>query len=186
MDPNGHFAISAILLGALIGAIGGATFYTAGALCEYAISGQFNWSWGGFVGGILGGALGGAFGYCVSFGENFWSGFFSSAGTMIGENIVGDANYSAVDIALVSLLNGAISVFSAGIMGKIKVPGISAGRGSFSAISKQIFTKFNRGIISKISAKTFSKMLAIEMYNGVLSFIAEQIAKVLNGEFEKG
>ena len=42
-----------------------------------------------------------------------------------------------------------------------------------SAISKQIYTKFHRGIIKGISLKTFAKMFGVELYNGVAGNLME-------------
>lgn len=58
-DPTGHAFISVLVglgIAALIGAGIGAASYTAGQL----ITGDFEWSWGGFIGSTVGGAIGGA------------------------------------------------------------------------------------------------------------------------------
>ena len=62
---------------------------------------------------------------------------------------------------------------SVGIMSKIRIPKLNAGRGSMSAVSEQMYTKFRREIIKKISIKTFTKMFAIEAYNGIAGDLIE-------------
>ena len=66
-----------------------------------------------------------------------------------------------------SLIYAGISIASFGIMKKIKIPGINSGRGSYKAISKQITTKFQHGIIKSISKATFGKMFISELYENL-------------------
>ena len=52
-DPTGHAFISILVrlgIAALIGAGIGAASYTAWQLIDYARTGDFEWSWGGFFG----------------------------------------------------------------------------------------------------------------------------------------
>lgn len=72
-----------------------------------------------------------------------------------------------------SLISGGISMVSVGIMSKIKIPSLNSGRGSMSAVSKQMYTKFRRQIIIRVSMRTFTKMLAVEAYNGAAGNIME-------------
>ena len=61
VDPSGHAFISILIglgIAALIGSGIGAASYTAGQLIDYAITRDFEWSWGGFVGSTVGGAVG--------------------------------------------------------------------------------------------------------------------------------
>ena len=53
--------------------------------------------------------------------------------------------------------------------------GLNAGRNSILAISKQIVTKFKRGVIRRITGTTFCKMFNYELYNNSLSAILEGI-----------
>ena len=100
-DPLGHFAITSFLIGlavaTLIGAAVGGASYAIGQGINYLITGDFEWSWGGFWGSIIGGAIGGAVAYIpgmnVIFGTAL-SGLATTLGTMLGENISGDANHS--------------------------------------------------------------------------------------------
>ena len=62
---------------------------------------------------------------------------------------------------------------SVGIMSKIKIPSLNSGRGSMSAVSKQMYTKFQRQIIKRVSMRTFTKMLVVEAYNGAAGNIME-------------
>ena len=172
-DPSGHFVLISYLIGlgigAAIGASLGAVSYTIGQAVDYAITGEFNGSWGGFVGSILGGAIGGALSFAFSAASAIVtagiSGFIEESLTMLGENLTGDANWTTAQILKSAFLSSAISMTSAGIMGAIKTPKINAGRGSMSAVSKQMFTKLHRGQIRRISARTFGKMFAYALYD---------------------
>ena len=177
-DPSGHAFISALVglgIAALIGAGVAASSYTAGQLIDYAKTGDFEWSWGGFFGSIIGGAVGGMIAYALPWGAigAFFSGAATTAGTMIGQNITDDAGYSTADILLSSVISGAFSAVSVGVMSKIRISGFNAGRGSYSAVSAQIYTKFRRQIISRITIGTFGKMFSVEAYNGIAGEILE-------------
>lgn len=60
-------------------------------------------------------------------------------------------------------------------MDGIKVKGLNAGRGIWSAVNKQIITKLRNGSISRITGKTFGKML------GVAAFAGAEIQQTLTG-----
>ena len=49
----------------------------------------------------------------------------------------------------------------------IKIPGFISGRGSYKAVSSQIYTKFRRGLIKGITGKTFGKLWALDLYYGI-------------------
>lgn len=95
-----------------------------------------------------------------------------SVSSLVGmglENITGASNYSFGEILTTSVFAGAFSGLTAGIADKVKIPGITSGRGSFSAIQKQINTKLVKNQISRISAKTFGKILVLELCNSLPS-----------------
>ena len=58
-------------------------------------------------------------------------------------------------------------------MSKIKILSLNSGRGSMSAVSKQMYTKFQGQIIKRVSMKTFTKMLTVEAYSGAAGNIME-------------
>ena len=184
-DPSGHAFISVLVglgIAALIGAGIGAASYTAGQLIDYAITGDFEWSWGGFFGSTIGGAVGGMIAYALPYigiGSAavgaFFSGAATTAGTMIGKNITDNAGYSAMDILLSSAITGVFSAVSVGVMSRIRIPGLNAGRGSYSAVSSQMYTKFRNQTISRITMRTFGKMFAAEAYSGIAGSIFEDV-----------
>ena len=195
VDPSGHAVMSFLIgmgIAALIGAGMGAASYAAGQVFEGMVTRNFEWSWGGFLGAAVGGAVGGALAYTIggivvtskaaAFGIKmagaFLSGAATNAGTMIGENISGDAAYSAEDIALQSILSGGISAFSVGLASKLRIQGLNEGRGSFEAVSNQIYTKFRRQLIKRIAIKTFGKIVAVEAYGSVYGFFIENIYSI--------
>ena len=52
-------------------------------------------------------------------------------------------------------------LITAGILDNVKIPGINSGRGSLTAVSKQINTKLVNGSIKNVSIKTIGKMAAL-------------------------
>ncbi|MBQ3221698.1 MAG: hypothetical protein IJB34_07035 [Clostridia bacterium] len=184
-DPTGQAFISILVglgIAALIGAAIGAASYTVGQIADYAITGDFEWSWGGFIGSTIGCALGGMIAYALPYigiGSVAVGAFFSGAattdGTMIGQNITDNTNYSVIDILLNSVIVGGFSALSIGVMSRIRIPRLNAGRGSCLAVSNQIYTKFRNQMISRITMKTFRKMIAVEAYNGIAGAIFEGI-----------
>jgi hypothetical protein len=52
-----------------------------------------------------------------------------------------------------------------------------SGRGSLNQVTRQIITKFNRGLIKNITCKTFGKMFAASLYYSSLG-------SVVNGVFD--
>lgn len=80
-----------------------------------------------------------------------------------------------VKIAAESVISRSLSAISVGTLPNIKIAGLTAGRNSISAISKQIVTKFKRGVIKRITVTTFCKMFSYELYNNSLTTILEGI-----------
>ena len=184
IDPSGHFALLSFLIGlgisALIGAAVGAGSYAAGQIVDYAITGDFEWSWGAFAGSFIGGAIGGAAVFAMgplgtsAFGA-FVSGFTMELGSMIGENIVDNADYSFADILINSAITGGFSILTAGVMDGFKLSKINTGKGSWAAISKQITTKLYNGSVKKVAAKTLGKMLGVSAYGSIASVIFDGV-----------
>ena len=179
VDPTGHFAIISFLIGlgisTLIGAIVGATAYTISESVSYAITGEWSWSWAQFTGNVIGGAIGGAFSMIPVMGTMAVAGITEVLSTGIGmilQNEWEGTNYSVGQIIGTSVVSGLIAVGTTVISKAIKIPGLNSGRNSFSSISKQIVTKFRNGTITKISYKTFSKMLAYNLTRNIIgSFV---------------
>ncbi|MDG0888491.1 RHS repeat-associated core domain-containing protein [Acholeplasma manati] len=192
IDPDGNFAISAIIIGlgiaALIGAGIGAVVYTVSEIVSYTLAGEWSWSWGMFTGSIVGGALGGIFSIIPGvgpMGAAFMTGFLSSAFGMGFQNLFRETDYSFSQIFLTSLTVGVVSALTAGMMDKLAYAmkgsntflGNVSGRGSLNQVTRQIITKFNRGLIKNITCKTFGKMFAASLYYSSLG-------SVVNGVFD--
>ena len=127
-------------------------------------------SWQTYVGAVVGGAIGGAL--TPFLGPVSTATINGSLSSLVGmglENITGASNYSFGEIFATSAFTGAFSGVTAGFIDKVKIPGITSGRGSLSAIQKQINTKLVKNQISRISAKTFGKMLTLELCNSLPS-----------------
>ena len=57
------------------------------------------------------------------------------------------------------MLIGSVSGITAGILNNVKITDINSGRGSLTAVSKQINTKLVNGSIKNVSIKTIEKWL---------------------------
>ena len=168
-DPSGHFAITSFLIGlgisALIGAVAGGVSYAASELVSYAFTGEFSWSWASFTGSVLGGAIGGALAAIPGVNAMVVAGVSGFASTAIGmrlENAWEGKDYTFGQIMFVSTINGLISSAAGGLFEAIPIKGLTSGRGSYSAITKQITTKFFNGTIKRITYNTFSKNVNIQ------------------------
>ena len=169
-DPSGKFAITSFLIGmgiaALIGMGVGAVSYTASEVISYGLTGEWSWSWGAFAGSTIGGGITGALAFAFPglgiMGSAGINGFLSNSLGMVFQNSLGEANHSLTDVLWTSVGIGFLSVLTAGITSKIKIPGFT-GRGSISQVARQISTKFYNGTIGRITSRTFGKMVAYEL-----------------------
>ena len=190
VDPSGHAILSVFVglgVAALIGAGIGMASYAAGQVIDCSISGDFDWSWGEFLGSAVGGAVGGMVSYILPFAGvesaatiAFAGGAITTAGTMLGGNIIDDMGYSAADIVFNSAKGGIFSAISISTMSKIRISGLNAGRGNYYSISNQIYTKFRNQTIRRITIKTFGKMFVSEAYNSVLGVFGENMPNSFN------
>ena len=178
VDPSGHFVIVAMLIGASIGLVMGLGGQLVADVGANIIQNGFNvseWefsSWQTYVGAGLGGAIGGALTpFLGPVSTAFITGATSSIIGMGLENATGAANYSFGEIFFTSLTSGTVSGVTAGLFDKIKIPGISSGKGSLSSIQKQINTKLVNGSIKNVSMNTIMKMALLEGINSLPSSI---------------
>ena len=109
----------------------------------------------------------------------FFSGAATIAGSMIGQNITADANYSVGEVILSSIIGGILSVASYKIMNNIPVSNLNVGRGSWASVTSQIYTKFRKGFITKITAFTLGKMFVSEAYSGIAGAVIEELLNKL-------
>ena len=174
-DPTGHSAILAMLIGAGIGALVGLVSQAITDVAANMFSGKdvSEWefsSWQTYVGAAVGGAVGGALTpFMGPVATGFINGTVTSLVGMGLENLTGAEKYSFSEIVWTSIATGTLSGVTAGIIDNIKIPGLNKGRGSLSAIQKQINTKLVNGSISNVSLKTIGKMLALEFINSIPS-----------------
>ena len=185
-DPSGHSVILAMLIGAGIGLVVGLGSQLASDVISNVITNGFDFSewemssWQTYVGAGLGGAIGGALTpFLGPVATGFITGASSTAISMGLSNITGASNYSLGEIFATSLLIGSVSSITAGILDNVKIPGINSGRGSLTAVSKQINTKLVNGSIKNVSIKTIGKMAA-------LNAIYSAPFTVFNGLFTNG
>ena len=191
VDPSGNFAIFSFLVGlginALVGAIVGAFSYTLSEVISYVITGEWSWSWAQFAGNVIGGALSFIFPSVSPILIGGLTGFSSTSFSMILQNQFEETNYSVGQIILTSLFNGMIAAGATGISNIIKISGINLGRNSYSAISKQIFTKFYNDTITKITYNTFSKILTYNLIGNIIGALVSGIMNTsgINDKFAK-
>ena len=185
-DPSGHSVILAMLIGAGIGLVVGLGSQLASDVISNVITNGFDFSkwemssWQTYVGAGLGGAIGGALTpFLGPVATGFITGASSIAISMGLSNITGASNYSLGEIFATSLLIGSVSGITAGILDNVKIPGINSGRGSLTAVSKQINTKLVNGSIKNVSIKTIGKMAA-------LNTIYSAPFTIFNGLFTNG
>ncbi len=103
----------------------------------------------------------------------------SSSGNFVKQVVdVGFGDSSSIDFAEVGV-NGLIGGISGGVASKIpiKIPGISAGRNSFTAIAKSTNTKLANDTIRNVSAQTFGKAIT---GNFVSEFAGDLTSSALN------
>ena len=167
-DEEGAGLFSALFLSAVVGAMVGMVSYTAAEIVSYALTGKWNWSWGMFAGSIIGGAIGGMIG-ASSINAVFVSmisGGISTASGMLLQNAFGEANNSFDEILAMSALSCIVSGVTTGIMGALPIQGFNCGRGSLQQVARQINTKLLRSQISRITIKTFGKIVGYNLgYN---------------------
>ena len=132
------------------------------------------------IGTAVGAAVGGALTpFLGPVSTAFITGFSSNVISMGLSNATGASNYSFEEVFVTSLLIGSISGVTAGILDGIKIPGVNSGRGSLTAVTKQINTKLVNGSIKNVSMKTMGKM-------AMLNAIYSTPFTIFNGLFSNG
>ena len=185
IDPSGTVALlTGLLIAVGIGAAVGAVSYTVSEVISYAATGVWTWSWGMFLGSTIGGAAGGALSFfapnMIPFFSGAITGFSASVAGMCLENALGEANHTGWEIFKSSLVAAGVSALAAGITSKIKIRGVTSGRGSFQQVYKQINTKFLHGTIHSIKLKTFGKMFAYVGMTELLNTISSACQDILS------
>jgi len=91
-------------------------------------------------------------------------------GMFFQNNFEGENNYRH-DIINAAIISTIISI-EASVLGKmIEIEGINLGRNSYLSISKQVFTKFRKGTITRISDKTFMKMCKYKLVENIANIV---------------
>ncbi|MCF6244406.1 MAG: RHS repeat-associated core domain-containing protein [Sulfurovum sp.] len=152
VDPSGLYVgvDDAIFAGggAVIGVIG----QGVSDLWSWELSG-----WEDYAGSAVGGA---AFGEALLYTGPIGAGAAGSFATNITKQVLKNetgkqCGYDITSLAVDTALGGAT-----GVIPGMKIPGITAGKGSMNAIYNQMTTKLKNGQISTVTAKTASKMFA--------------------------
>ena len=134
---------------------GGALVGLAGQGFGDLISGKLS-GWEDYVASALGGAAGGeALLYTGPVGAGTIGGSVLNLTKQGLKNLSG--KQCGFDLSSLVFDTGIGSL--TGFIPGVKIPGITAGKGNFNSIFKQILTKFNRAQISNLTSRTGLKML---------------------------
>jgi len=164
-DPSGKFAH--VIFGAGVGAVAGFGLEAATQIA------QSNFDPAKLVGSTLGGAVTG--------------GVIAATGNLVGASVLGAAtsNFTTQGIGVVNsvIAGGKVKNFDtvslatdmavsavAGPMGaKLKIPGLTGGRGSYASVASQASTKLMNQTwqLTSLSASTQAKSVAVEITQGL-------------------
>ncbi len=158
-DPDGRYA----WVDDAVFAVGGAVVGLAVQAGADIVTGKMS-RWQDYAAAGVGGAAGGwALLYTGPVGAGAASGAASNL-TRQGLDVLTEGKEFSVGRLAFDTGIGAAT----GLIPGVRVPGVTAGRGSFNAIYKQMVTKFEQGQISTVSAKTAAKMFAGRAVNAAL------------------
>ncbi len=156
IDPYGLWFGIDDLVFTVGGAVVGAGGQLVGDLISSARAGSWQFSgWEDYAGSAIGGAAGGeALLYTGPVGAGLIGGAVGNLSKQGLKNLTGkQCGFDPKSFGFETLVGGAT-----GFVPGIRIPGITAGRGSFNQVYRQIATKAGNGSISTISAKTAGKM----------------------------
>jgi RHS repeat-associated protein len=178
VDPEGTFFH--ILIGAGIGGIVG----VGGQFISDVIRGEtsgFNQYAGAFVGGAVTGGLATATGgasLVVSTGARVamvaGSGAVGAASGNLVEQGMGDRPFSGTELVTKTAIGAATALIPAPV---VRVPGLNAGRGSWSHVANTQMTKLANGTTSSISATTLGKIVGANVYRESTSMGYDGVAE---------
>ena len=102
----------------------------------------------------------------ATFGTGFVTGGLTSLVSDAFNYAIYDEKKSFLSVVLDFFVSGTIGGISSKIVSNlVKVPGINKGQGSLDQVTKQIYKKLSKGIISKISMKTLGKMFVLGLFS---------------------
>ena len=184
-DPTGM--IVAWLAGGIVGAVVNAGGRLAGDIVKSVKNGKWSGSsWQDYAGSIAGGFVEGS--VFVVAGPTAAGAAGAATETLVSnglkmvtkeEGYRKEDGYNIGDLLGDTAKSGAKGAATGFVFGKaaeyIKIPGISKGRGSYSAVWQQVMTKAQKGIIKNVTLKT--------MYKGLVS---HGIVKTVDTIVKKG
>ena len=151
--------------------IRGIITYTASVVIRGIVYGEWEWSWAEFLGSALGGLLGGLFSIIPVVGSylsSFLTGLFTTVLTDAFNHALNGTEFNLRSSLQNGFKSGVLSTLFVGLINvNYAIKGITFGRGSWSMISNQIYTKFRRNLIRAISLRTFGKMLGLSLYESI-------------------
>ncbi len=156
------------VIGAAVGAVVGVVSQVVSDVVTSVANGELTFSnWqtytGAFVGGAVGGAILGGTGNAAL--ANAASGFVTSGVGLVLEKVTGESDKSWGEIAVNSVIDGAISY------GLGKLPGgiikITKGRNSMSAVYKSGLTKLRNETAKSMSLKVIGKGVTSSFIDGL-------------------
>ena len=187
-DKDGEFWLTAVAIGAGVGAITGVAGQFISDLLTSSLNGEWSFSnWQTYAGAALGGAAYGA--VLAATGSvglaNATSGFVTTGAGLSIEKATGASDKSWVEIGANAIVDGAISYSLGGIP-------MFKGRNNISAVYRAGLTKLRNDTVSRMSAKvvakglasTFIGGLAMDVYYGIKQFAYDPIKQNLKSYVE--
>lgn len=102
----------------------------------------------------------------------FATGFMTTLLSDVFNSAFDGTEFNFFDSLKAGAANGILTLALAGVVHiNFAIKGVTYGRGSWSAITKQIYTKFRRDLIMRISGKTFSKMFGLSLYESWIDIV---------------
>ena len=171
-DADGEFWH--VIIGAAVGAVANVAGQIINDVTMSVLTGELYYSnWQTYAGAFAGGAVGGALlaltGNAAT--SDFASGFVSSATSMLLENATNESQYEAGEIITSSIQSGATSLFL-GKIPSVKMEGVTAGKGNYSATFKGSMTRMKKGVTHRMSAQTVGKGIWSNIVSGAYSNVA--------------
>ena len=175
-DPSGHFIITTLFVGAIVGALS----YTTSEVISFALTGEWSWSWGEFFGSVIGGAIGAPFAVISPYLGAVVTSVVSTASGMLFQNLMGEENHSVYDIISRTSLSAVTAIGFSFATNKFvdKLFPVKPGYGNPLYMSEPMSMKLKLLYIS-ITEK-FSKRIANSFFDGLFETVYSGIYDAYN------
>lgn len=175
VDPSGLWCVwDDLAFGAA-----GAAWGLLGQAFSDALMGNFS-GWNSYISAGVGGFVGGWATLYTGPGGSMVGGAIGNAlSTFLQESFKSMETYG--NLSGISYKNVGISAV-AGLIPGPGIGGITRGRGSFGAVTMQMITKMERGIINNFTYKTFAKIFTYNMIEWSFAEMADSMGQTILGD----